>query len=171
MTNNQAFIDAQNLYLDTIRAAEPWILDLARFRVYLEREYRVDKAYYFAGAYMPSQRDLYDFIKRCGYILRFTEQMQSMIDVKKGNVEADIVFLIMKKLYNSENFGKVVLVSGGGDYGQLVRFLIEEGRFEKLLVLKRVQMLSLYEQIDVAYKDVLGSMDERFMLEYKRCKK
>ena len=39
----------------------------------------------------------------------------------------------MKKLYKKDNFNKVVLVSGDGDYRMLVDFLIAENRFEKIL--------------------------------------
>jgi uncharacterized LabA/DUF88 family protein len=171
MANNQAFIDAQNLYFGTTRAVDPWILDLARFRVYLAQKYRMDKAYYFMGAYDQNQNSLYDFIQECGYILRFREHVSTMTGKKKGNVDTDIVFLVMKKLYKNANFNKVVLVSGDGDYKQMVSFLIEEGRFEKLPVPNRARMSSLYNRIDTTYKDALDSADKRVILEYKRREK
>ena len=46
--NNQAFIDGQNLYMNT--KASSWTVDLTRFRVYLKERYNVEKAYYFLGA-------------------------------------------------------------------------------------------------------------------------
>jgi hypothetical protein len=49
-----------------------------------------------------------------------------MLGKKKGNVDTDIVFLAMKKVYKKDNFDKIVLVSGDGDYLRLVDFLIEE---------------------------------------------
>ena len=49
---------------------------------------------------------------------------------KKGNVDADIIFDIMKRIHRREPFDKIVLVSGDGDYRMLVDFLIEEGRLE-----------------------------------------
>lgn len=42
---NQAFIDGQNLHMNT--KAYGWGVDLARFRVYLREKYQVDVAYYF----------------------------------------------------------------------------------------------------------------------------
>jgi hypothetical protein len=39
----------------------------------------------------------------------------------------------MKKMYNKEIHGKVVLVSGDGEYRMLVDFLIGEDKFEKIL--------------------------------------
>jgi uncharacterized LabA/DUF88 family protein len=167
---NLAFIDAQNLYLGTTQADNPWILDLARFRVYLAQKYHVSKAYYFFGAYDNNRSELYDFIRECGYILRFREHVNELISRKKGNVDTDIVFLIMKKLCKNADFDKIVLVSGDGDYKKLVSFLIEEGRFEKLLVPNRKRMSSLYKQIDTSYRDALDSADKRVILEYRKNK-
>ena len=79
MEKNQAFIDAQNLYLGTTRSNDPWALDLLRFRVYLRHKYQIEKAYYFFGAYDGSQNELYDFIQECGYILRFRKHGTNMI--------------------------------------------------------------------------------------------
>lgn len=166
--NNQAFIDGQNLYLGTSKCDEPWTLDLKRFRKHLEQKYGVKEAYYFFGAYDSEQQDLYDFIQRCGYILRFREHIPQMTGHKKGNVDTDIVFLIMYKLYMKEDFDKVVLVSGDGDYKRLVSFLIRENRFAKLIAPDRKRLSSLYRKIDSCLIDVLGSSDKRKLLEYKK---
>ena len=45
--NNYAFIDSQNLNL-AIRD-QGWVLDYARFRVYLKDKYKVSKAFLFFG--------------------------------------------------------------------------------------------------------------------------
>jgi uncharacterized LabA/DUF88 family protein len=166
--SNQAFIDAQNLYYGTTHATKPWKIDLARFRIHLEQKYNVSEAYYFFGAYDPDQQGLYDFIQRCGYILRFREHTPVMTGKKKGNVDTDIVFLIMSKLYKKEDFDKVILVSGDGDYKRMVSFLIEEGRFAKLLVPGRRQMSSLYTKIDSTFVDALDAKDKKALLEYKK---
>jgi len=164
---NQAFIDAQNLYLGTTKADVPWILDLKRFRIYLAQKYRAEKAYYFLGTYEESHKELYDFLKECGYTLCFREHGSVMTSRKKGNVDTDIVFQIMKKLYKNEEFNNVILVSGDGDYKMLVSFLIEENRFEKLLIPNRKQMSSLYKQIDHKFRDVLDTLDKQVRLQYK----
>ena len=44
-TNNQAFIDGQNLYMNT--RASGWTVDLVKFRIYLREKYGAQKAYYF----------------------------------------------------------------------------------------------------------------------------
>ena len=168
---NQAFIDAQNLHLGTTKADEPWVLDLARFRVYLAQKYHVETAYYFIGTYNESLHNLYDSIQKRGYVLRYREHDATMTSVKKGNVDTDIVFDIMKKLYKNEILGDIILVSGDGDYKTLVSFLIEEGRFKKLLVPNRKRMSSLYKRIDTKYRDALDSSDKRVVLEHREFSK
>ena len=49
---------------------------------------------------------------------------EAMMGKKKGNVDSDIIFSIMKKIYKKELFDKIVLVSGDGDYKMLVDFFI-----------------------------------------------
>ena len=47
LKNTYAFIDSQNLNLN-IRT-QGWLLDFARFRVYLKEKYSVEKAFLFLG--------------------------------------------------------------------------------------------------------------------------
>jgi uncharacterized LabA/DUF88 family protein len=74
---------------------------------------------------------------------------------KKGNVDSDIIFAIMMKLYNKEKFDKIVLVSGDGDYKMLVDFLIKEERFKKILFPNKEFASSLYKKITRVYYDYL----------------
>jgi len=171
---NQAFIDAQNLYLGTTNASPSWKIDLKRFRIYLERKYNISEAYYFFGAHNSDNVDLYDTIQRAGFILRFREHSSVMTGRKKGNVDTDVVFTIMEnmeKLYYREKFDKVVLVSGDGDYKKLVDFLIKEGRLEKVLFPARKSASSLYRSIPESYKDYLDSEGLRNKVGYKRIEK
>jgi len=117
---NYAFIDGQNLYMGTAkRESDPWKINFARLRVYLEQKYNVSKAFYFLGYLDESQQSLYENIQSAGFILLFREHTSLMLGKKKGNVDSDIILHIMKKLYYKEPFNKVVLVSGDGDYKQL----------------------------------------------------
>ncbi|MDR3364129.1 MAG: NYN domain-containing protein [Clostridiales Family XIII bacterium] len=150
--NNYAFIDGQNLHLGTTRAAVPWSVDLARFRVYLREKFNVAKAYYFLGYYDISYTNLYIDIQDAGFTLIFREHSSLMSGTKKGNVDTDIIFLIMKALYKREAFDKVVLVSGDGDYWRMVDFLIEENRFEKLLAPSKKAISSLYKRMPDAMR-------------------
>ena len=157
--NNVAFVDGQNLYMSITTADKPWLIDLVRFRVYLRKKYGVEKAYYFLGFVQEKYQDLYDGIQEAGFILKFKEHNPAMIGIKKGNVDTDIVFYVMKMLYQKENFKNVVLVSGDGDYKLLVEFLIEEKRFEKILFPDFKRASSLYKKITRRYFDGLDKSD------------
>lgn len=142
--NNQAFIDGQNLKVSTMNVRPSWTVDLKRFRVFLLEKYKVNEAYYFIGAYDPKNQDLYDALQKYGYIVVFREHAESSLSHKKGNVDTDIVFAVMKKLVERKKFDKVVLVSGDGDYWRMVDYLIKKEKFEKLLVPNKHTLSSLY---------------------------
>jgi len=78
-----------------------------------------------------------------------------MIGKKKGNVDSDIIFDIMRRIHQKESFDKIVLVSGDGDYKMLVDFLIIEGRFKKILFPNKNFASSLYKKITRVYFDYL----------------
>jgi uncharacterized LabA/DUF88 family protein len=84
-----------------------------------------------------------------------------MLAKKKGNVDADIIFHAMKALYKQKNFDKIFLVSGDGDYKQLVDFLIEERRFGQILFPNKRFASSLYGKLDPMYYDYLDARDIR----------
>lgn len=144
---NLAFIDGQNLYMGTRSCAPPWEVDLAKFKIYLEQKYNASEVYYFLGYVQNKNEDLYDYIQKSGLILKFREHNSAMLGKKKGNVDSDIIFNIMKKIYKGENFKKIILVSGDGDYKALVDFLIEENKFEKVLFPNRKYASSLYKKL------------------------
>lgn len=129
---NFAFIDRQNLHLGT--REENWSIDFRRFRVYLKDKYKVEEAYYFIG-YMEGglcNQSMYNNIQRAGFILVFKNHASEMVTHKKGNVDSDIIFQVTKDLVDrKEEFDKVILVSGDGDYNKLVDYLITKNKFEK----------------------------------------
>lgn len=150
---NYAYIDGQNLHLGITKADVPWHIDLAKFRVYLREKYQVEKAFYFLGYIQegPQIEHLYEKIQSAGFILQFRQHNSAMIGTKKGNVDSDIIFSIMKRVYKDEEFDKIVLVSGDGDYKMVVDFLIEEKKFEKILFPNRHYSSSLYKKIGSEY--------------------
>src|SRR3989339_1076455 len=167
--DNHAFVDGQNLYMNTTKKEiDPWKIDLARFRIYLEKKYNVSKAYYFLGYVQETNEELYEEIQNAGFVLLFREHNPAMIGKKKGNVDSDIIFHIMKKLYKQETFSKVVLVSGDGDYKPMVDFLIEEKRFEKILFPDKKFASSLYKKLGSEYFDYLENMDIKEKIEVKK---
>ncbi len=174
VTNNKnikniAFVDGQNFHMGTVkREIDPWRVDLVRFRVYLEQKYNVGKAYYFLGYVQDENQDLYEEIQSAGFVLVFRHHNQAMIGKKKGNVDSDIIFHVMKKMYTKEDFEKIILVSGDGDYFILVNFLIEENRFEKILFPNKKFASSLYDKLGSKYFDSLDSKGIRDKIEKRK---
>jgi len=163
--NNIAFIDGQNLYLGT--KEENWKVNLVRFRIYLKDKYSVSEAYYFLGYVSDDNKDLYNEIQKAGFIVVFKEHHSQLLAKKKGNVDTDIVFEIMKNLIDNDKFGKVVLVSGDGDYKKVVDYLITKDRFEKILFPNKKFASSLYKKLGNKYFAHLGNLDVRTHIEQK----
>ena len=90
-----------------------------------------------------------------------------MIGKKKGNVDTDIVFTVMSKIADKEKFNNVVLVSGDGDYCKMVKYLINNNRFEKLLAPNRHSTSSLYRPFTPKYVDFLDNTGVKKKIEYK----
>jgi uncharacterized LabA/DUF88 family protein len=158
---NVAFIDGQNLYMGTAkRETDPWVIDLKRFRIYLAEKYHVTKAYYHLGYVQNTNKahELYDKIQNAGFIVVFKKHLEGMLGNKKGNVDSDIIFYAMKKLYEKENFDEIVLVSGDGDYHLLVEFLIKEKRFKKILFPNKKFASSLYRGMGSEFYDYLDNL-------------
>jgi uncharacterized LabA/DUF88 family protein len=115
-----AFIDSQNLNLG-VRSAG-WELDFAKFHNYLRTKYHVAKAFLFVG-YVPTNRGLYKFLKRSGYILIFKPTLVHKFGNKKqvkGNVDAE---LVLQAMIEWKNFNKAIIVSGDGDFYCLIEHL------------------------------------------------
>ena len=153
---NYAFIDGQNLYLGTTKSTPSWIIDLKRFRILLKQRYGVDKAYYFLGYYDKSNSTLYKSLRNDGYILFFRMHSGSQVSLKKGNVDGDIIFTVMKNLCEKEAFDKVVLVSGDGDYKRMVDYLIEKDKLLRILF-PNSQASILYRKLEPKYYEYLNS--------------
>lgn len=166
---NYAFIDGQNLYMGTAkRAIDPWKIDLAKFRVYLQQKYNVSKAFYFLGYLNEDHDEMYESIQSAGFILVFREHSSLMLGKKKGNVDSDLILHVMKKLYYKEPFRNVILVSGDGDYKQLVDFLVAENRLEKVLFPDAKRASSLYKKLGAPCFAGLDDPDTRKKIQKKR---
>lgn len=150
---NLAFIDGQNLHLGTTQNG--WKINYGRFRTYLRDKYHVTEASYFLGFTDEVQQDLYSNLQRAGFIVCFREHHSALKATKKGNVDTDIVFEVMKVLIERDDFGKILLVSGDGDYKKLVDYLIQKERFKKILFPNRQFASSLYGRLAPQYYDYL----------------
>lgn len=163
-SGNIAFIDGQNLHLGTKESG--WAVDHKKLRVYLRDKYNITEAYYFLGFVSEENQDLYDGLQKAGFILSFREHSSALRGNKKGNVDSDIIFGIMKKMVESEPFEKVFIVSGDGDYKKLVDFLIKKGRFGKMLFPNKAFASSLYKSLGGEFFDYLENTDVRRKIEY-----
>lgn len=160
---NIAFIDGQNLHLGTKESG--WKIDHKKFRTYLKDKYHVVEAYYVLGFVSEDQQDLYNNLQKAGFIVLFKEHHVGLRGNKKGNVDTDIVFEIMKMMLERKDFSRFLLVSGDGDYKKLVDFLIKRNVFKKILFPNRKFASSLYLKLGAEFFDYLeGAM--RSKVEY-----
>ena len=165
---NTAYIDGQNLHLSTQRSDDPWKIDSRRFRIYLQKKYNVGKAYYFIGCFDVNQQDLYSSLQSAGYILVFRAHSVGLSSSKKGNVDTDIVFNMMRDYHEHSGIEKFYLISGDGDYYKTVKYLLDNNKFGKILFPARDKASSLYRQLDNTYYDYLDKPSVRKKIEYKR---
>lgn len=163
--NNLAFIDGQNLYLGIKQNG--WNIDLLKFKTYLQDRYDIKEAYYFIGYLQEENNDLYKEIQQAGFIVIFKNHNEYAISKKKGNVDTDIVFEIMKNLVENTNFDKIVLVSGDGDYKKLVDYLIDKDRFKRILFPDGDKASSLYNKLDNKFKLSIDRQTVRQFIEKK----
>lgn len=134
---NYAFIDSQNLNLN-IRN-QGWILDFARFRVYLKEKHGVTKAFLFIG-YVEDNKKLYDFLARAGYLCIFKPTLEYKDGSTKGNCDAE---LVLQAMIEFSNYEKAVIVSGDGDFHCLVKYLLEKSKLESLIIPNRYKFSAL----------------------------
>lgn len=163
--NNQAFIDGQNLHLGTTTSQSPWKVDLYRFREYLRNKYHVNKAYYFLGCFDINNQELYNIIQDSGFVLIFRAHTENQLSSKKGNVDTDIVFSMMKEFHEHEDIDKFYLVSGDGDYYRTIKYLYDKGKLGKILFPAHDKASSLYKQLDNSCYDYLGNVGVRKKIE------
>lgn len=176
---NIAFIDGQNMHFGTTKCnvcaksknielkhikfsdctcGSAWKIDLAKFRIYLKENYNISEAYYFLGYLHEENDDLYKEIQKAGFIVIFKEHNKLAKSKKKGNVDTDMVFEIMKNLLENNQFYKIVLVSGDGDYNKLVKYLIVKGKFRKILFPNKKFASSLYKELGSEMFDYLENL-------------
>ena len=165
---NYAFIDGQNLHLWTAKSEiDPWTIDLARFKVYLKDKYHISRIYYFLWYIQAENLSLYTRLQEFGYIVVFKKQVDTMKSTNKGNIDSDLIFRVMEKLIEEpDEFGKILLISGDGDFKILVDYLIQKNRFLKILLPNKKYASSLYREINIEYRDFIINAKEK--IEYKK---
>ena len=78
---------------------------------------------------------------------------------KKGNVDTDIVFCMMRDFY--EDDCGMVLVSGDGDFCRTVEHVHGGGRLVKVLLPSHKNASSLYNRFGNEFKTYLDGKDMR----------
>lgn len=163
--NNIAFIDAQNLHLWTL--SENWQIDFKRFRIYLKDKFKVEEAYFYLWFIDDDNQWMYRKIQKAGFILEFRNHNSNMKWKKKWNVDVDIVFEIMHRLLEEDDFDKIVLVTGDWDYIKLVKYLIEKEKIKKILFPNK-KYSSLYKPFKDHYWMNLWQSRVKDMLKMKQ---
>ena len=128
-----AFIDSQNLNLGV--RSQGWILDFAKFRVYLQDKYQVSKAFLFIG-FIPKNKKLYAFLEKSGYevIYKPVVESNSKFKLVKGNVDAE---LVLHTMIEFKNYSEAIIISGDGDFYCLVEYLEKKNKLGKIIVPNR----------------------------------
>lgn len=159
---NYAFIDGQNLHLWTTKEELPRKIDFRKFRNYLKEKYNITEAFFYLWYVKEDNNDFYTNLQKSGFIVVFKKHLAGMISEKKGNVDSDIIFNIMRCLIDRPNdFEKIVLVSGDGDYKNVVDYLIKKERFLKILFPNRKFASSLYKQLTARFFDYLWKIKSK----------
>jgi uncharacterized LabA/DUF88 family protein len=160
---NSAFIDSQNFYLGA--KADGWTVDHYKFCRYLAEKYQCEDIYLFIGNLQNEHSRMYTDFQKAGYILIFKDHDQNSVSKKKGNVDVDLVFELMRQFAEESPNKKFILVSGDGDYFKVVRYLIEKNRFLKILLPNKKYASSLYKKLGSEYYDFLMNIKSR--IEYQ----
>lgn len=166
---NIAYIDGQNLHRGTIE--KNWCVDNKKLRIYLKDKYHVEEAYYFLGCIKEEEQDLYNNLQKAGFIVLFREHNSRLLGKKKGNVDTDIVFEMMKALIERKDFDRMVLVSGDGDYKKVVDYLVKKAKLKKLLFPNKEFASSLYQKLGSEFFDYLDTPGIKSKIIYKQKKR
>lgn len=165
--NNSAFVDSQNLYLGA--KADGWLVDHRCFCVYLKDKYKCSEIYLFIGNIRDEHSKMYTELQKAGYILIFREHASSAVSEKKGNIDTDLVFELMRQYAEEDSTKKFLIVSGDGDYFKTVRHLVDKGRFLKMILPNKKFASSLYKKLGSEHFDFLINLKPK--IEYHKKEK
>lgn len=159
--NNYAFIDSQNLNLN-IRN-QGWILDFARFYIYLKEKYGVSQAFLFVG-YIEENKKMYEFLDRTGYICIFKPTLGYKDGTTKGNCDAE---LVLQAMIEYPQYEGAIIVSGDGDFHCLAKYLLEKNKLKALIIPNKLKFSALLKF--KMFRPYLRYMNDlRGKLEYKK---
>lgn len=157
--NNYAFIDSNNLYLGV--KSEGWFIDYRRFRVHLQDQFDVGKAFMFIG-FLEQNQGLYSQLQEAGFHLIFKDILEHNGAVK-GNCDAELVLHCMIEY---SRYNQAVVVTGDGDFSCLVRYLREQGKLRAVLSPSRTRCSSLLRK--ASGNTLIFFNNFRHKVEYKK---
>ena len=117
------------------------------------------------GVYIEKEQKLYNRIQKAGFQLIYKRGDTTLVSRKKGNVDTNIVFYIMKEIIENKNLNKIVLISGDGDYIDTVEWLQRNNKLEKV-IFPNARGSSLYKHLGNQYTDLLSKHKNK--LEYRQ---
>jgi uncharacterized LabA/DUF88 family protein len=158
--NNYSFIDSQNLNLSIQNLG--WKLDFRKFRRYLKEKYGVTKAFLFIG-YIDGNGDLYKALQDAGFICIFKPTLNYKNGKTKGNCDAE---LVLQTMIEYPNYEKAVIITGDGDFHCLVKYLIKEKKFKKLLVPDQNSYSALLKRFPSEFLSFVSDLKKK--LSYKK---
>jgi uncharacterized LabA/DUF88 family protein len=123
------YIDGNNLHRSA--KALGFDIDYKKFGVWLRQKYAPAKVYIFIG-YIPDKYKLYEHLERCGFVLIFKKTAVLGGSVK-GNCDAELVLKAVSDFY-MRAYDSCILVSGDGDFGCLVEFLVKNNALYCIIV-------------------------------------
>lgn len=158
-SNNYAFIDGNNIYLSAKELG--WKVGHRQFRTFLKDKYGISVAYYFIG-YIKDNEILYEMLRKNGFTLIFKEISHDDDNNVKGNIDAE---LVLRAMIDIGKYDKAVIVTSDGDFACLVKYLITQNKFLKILASSRHGCSRLLSKVVGTNIDFLD--DLRNKLEYK----
>jgi uncharacterized LabA/DUF88 family protein len=148
MRKTNIYIDGNNLY----RSAKElgFEIDYKKFRGWLRQKYNPEQVYLFIGL-VPDRVKFYEHLQECGFILVF-KQTISVGGVVKGNCDAELVLKTTSDFY-TKAYEKCVLITGDGDFGCLVEFLVTNSALERVVApdKKKCSILLKNKNIDITF--------------------
>jgi len=154
-----AFIDANNLILGLKHAEIK--LDYKKFFIFLKNKYRVEKAFWVVG-YRKEFLHIYSQLKKEGFILIFKKTTQRKNSPVKGNVD---ILLAVQSFRSIEKFDRFILVSGDGDFSDLLCFFQEKKKKIKIIIPYSKNFPKLFSPFE---KDCLYLDSIKKIIEYKK---
>lgn len=125
------------------------------------QEFGLHPAYLFMGAFDGGMKGIYELFQLFDYILVWRSHGLDMRGNKKGNVDTDVVFQMMRDMYERKDADGFVLVSGDGDYWRTVEHLRKNGKLKKVLLPSHENASSLYKGLTDEYRVYLDTSAAR----------